>query len=51
MPEFTESSMPFQSVSDVLTEGMRLKDLDHTVTQADIVGVEASLVAKKQALL
>jgi hypothetical protein len=43
IPEFTQLSLAFQSVSGILAEGMRLRDLDRTPTQADVVGAEASV--------
>jgi hypothetical protein len=43
IPEFTKSSVAFQSVSDILAEGMRLRDLGRTPTQADVVGAKGSV--------
>jgi hypothetical protein len=41
----TQSSEDIQAVSDILAEGMRLRDLDRTPTQADVVSVEASVAS------
>lgn len=42
--------MAFQSVSDILAEGVRLRDLDRTPTQADVVGAEASVGSEESSV-
>jgi len=50
IPEFRQSALAFQSVSDILAEGMWLRDLDRTPTQADVIGAEASVASEESTI-
>jgi hypothetical protein len=40
----------FRPVSDILAEGIRLRDLDRTPTQADVVSAEPSVANEESSI-
>lgn len=43
--EFTQTSGDFQVVSNILAEGIRLRNLDRTPTQADVFSTKGPVIS------